>query len=134
LGHATETVEVVSQNSGLVLWHRIRGVGSINTKAIPLDSDGNPLPDCDVTAINGKIRELLSLAARPGQGPPRVVAGDFGLQPQASLHPPGAVFHLKSGAKPKVIASPASLGPRRRAATDFRSINRRLLLPSSQLR
>jgi hypothetical protein len=26
-----------------------------------LDSDGNPLPDYDVTAINGKIRELLSL-------------------------------------------------------------------------
>jgi len=35
--------------------------GSINTKAIPLDSDGNPLPDYDVTAINGKIRELLRL-------------------------------------------------------------------------
>ncbi|MDE1169854.1 MAG: Z1 domain-containing protein [Verrucomicrobium sp.] len=35
--------------------------GSINTKAIPVDSDGVPLPEYDVTAINGKIRELLGL-------------------------------------------------------------------------
>jgi hypothetical protein len=32
---------------------------SVNTKAIPLDENGNPLPDYDVTAINGLIRQLL---------------------------------------------------------------------------
>jgi len=49
---------------------RIRGIplliiddeadnASVNTKQIPLDSDGNPLDDYDVTAINGLIRQLL---------------------------------------------------------------------------
>jgi len=49
---------------------RIRGVpvlmiddeadnASINTKPIPLDADGQPLDDYDVTAINGAIRTLL---------------------------------------------------------------------------
>lgn len=33
---------------------------SVNTKKIPLDDKGNPMDDYDVTAINGKIREILS--------------------------------------------------------------------------
>jgi len=32
---------------------------SVNTKLIPVDEDGQPMPDYDVSAINGKIRELL---------------------------------------------------------------------------
>jgi hypothetical protein len=32
---------------------------SVNTKPIPLDENGNPQPDYDVTAINGMIRQLL---------------------------------------------------------------------------
>ena len=32
---------------------------SVNTKPIPLDENGNPQPDYDVTAINGLIRQLL---------------------------------------------------------------------------
>ena len=32
---------------------------SVNTKPIPLDENGNPLPEYDVTAINGMIRQLL---------------------------------------------------------------------------
>ena len=35
--------------------------GSINTKAAPLDAEGIPQTDYEVTAINGKIRELLRL-------------------------------------------------------------------------
>lgn len=38
---------------------------SINTKAIPTDPmTGQPLPEYDVTAINGKIRQLLSLFSK----------------------------------------------------------------------
>lgn len=33
---------------------------SVNTKKIPLDDHGKPTDDYDVTAINGKIREILS--------------------------------------------------------------------------
>ena len=33
---------------------------SVNTKKIPVDEDGKPMEDYDVTAINGKIREILS--------------------------------------------------------------------------
>jgi hypothetical protein len=51
---------------------RIRGVpllmiddeadnASVNTKPIPLDADGNPLDDYDVTKINGLIRQLLDM-------------------------------------------------------------------------
>ncbi len=51
---------------------RIRGVpllmiddeadnASVNTKPIPLDSDGRPLEDYDVTKINGLIRRLLDM-------------------------------------------------------------------------
>jgi hypothetical protein len=32
---------------------------SVNTKLIPVDEDGQPLADYEVSAINGKIRELL---------------------------------------------------------------------------
>jgi hypothetical protein len=32
---------------------------SVNTKPIPIDENGNSLPDYDVTAINGMIRQLL---------------------------------------------------------------------------
>ncbi|WP_321508162.1 Z1 domain-containing protein [uncultured Methanoregula sp.] len=32
---------------------------SVNTKLIPVDEEGQPLADYDVSAINGKIRELL---------------------------------------------------------------------------
>lgn len=34
---------------------------SVNTKPIPLDSEGNPLDDYDVTKINGLIRQLLDM-------------------------------------------------------------------------
>jgi hypothetical protein len=34
---------------------------SVNTKPIPLDGDGNPLEDYDVTKINGLIRQLLDM-------------------------------------------------------------------------
>ena len=38
---------------------------SINTKPIPTDPmTGSPLDDYDVTAINGKIRQLLSLFSK----------------------------------------------------------------------
>ena len=41
--------------------------GSINTKAIPIDPmTGKPQDDYDVTAINGKIRQLLSLFSKKG--------------------------------------------------------------------
>lgn len=51
---------------------RIRGVpllmiddeadnASVNTRAIPFDSDGNPQDDYDVTKINGLIRQLLDM-------------------------------------------------------------------------
>jgi hypothetical protein len=51
---------------------RIRGVpllmiddeadnASVNTRPIPLDSDGNPQDDYDVTKINGLIRQLLDM-------------------------------------------------------------------------
>ncbi len=33
---------------------------SVNTNPIPTDDEGNPLPDYDVTAINGAIRKILS--------------------------------------------------------------------------
>lgn len=33
---------------------------SVNTSPIPMDEDGHPLEDYDVSAINGKIRSLLS--------------------------------------------------------------------------
>ncbi len=35
--------------------------GSVNTRGIPIDDDGDPLPEYEVTAINRKIRELLKI-------------------------------------------------------------------------
>jgi hypothetical protein len=54
-----QTGKIVVRNIPLLVIDDEADNASVNTKLIPVDEDGQPLADYDVSAINGKIRELL---------------------------------------------------------------------------
>jgi hypothetical protein len=54
-----QTGKTVVRNTPLLVIDDEADNASVNTKLIPVDEDNQPLPDYDVSAINGKIRELL---------------------------------------------------------------------------
>jgi len=54
-----QTGKTVVRNIPLLVIDDEADNASVNTKLIPVDEDNQPLADYDVSAINGKIRELL---------------------------------------------------------------------------
>jgi hypothetical protein len=54
-----QTGKTVVRNIPLLVIDDEADNASVNTKLVPVDEDNQPLPDYDVSAINGKIRELL---------------------------------------------------------------------------
>lgn len=54
-----QTGKTVVRNIPLLVIDDEADNASVNTKLIPVDEDNQPLPDYEVSAINGKIRELL---------------------------------------------------------------------------